>query len=200
LLLADSEESPQTVLDDLARAGLPVWIVSPRTVRQSIADLRDLVLMYASEQTLQTVVWLDRSVDWLEGSRSDSGVRVFCPRSQSGTEESPAGWKTFAGNSYPEDLISLCGGENVFSGKSDSRYPSVTIEEVNAAAPEVILLPGDPFPFSQKDVEAIQAVLPDVPAVQNGRVLLVEGRSIFWPGWRLGSAIQKLPELLRFER
>jgi ABC-type Fe3+-hydroxamate transport system substrate-binding protein len=197
LVLAGAEETPQSVIDGLSKAGLRVWVVSPRTVRQSVSDLRDLVLMYASESKLQTVVWLDRSVDWLERSRTEKSVRVFCPLARQGPADRPQGWVTIRGDTYPSDLISLCGGENIFSAKETGAFPAVTPEEVAAAAPEAILLPGEPYPFSHDDAAGMEAVLPGVPAVRNGRILLVDGRMLFWPGWRLGDAIQTLPDQLR---
>jgi ABC-type Fe3+-hydroxamate transport system substrate-binding protein len=198
LVLACDEDTPQPVIDELARAGLPLWLTSPRTVRQTVADLRDLVLMYASESKLQTVVWLDRSVDWLEGSRPGTSVRVFCPRSREGPADRPTGWATVNGETYTSDLISLCGGENIFSSREDGRYPVVTPEEVAAAQPDVILLPGEPFSFSPKDGAEVEGILPDVPAVQHRRIAQVDGRMLFWPGWRLGEAVRTLPALLRF--
>lgn len=196
LVLAHAEENPQSLIDELRQSGLRIWITFPRTVRQAVSDLRDLVMMYASEAALQSVVWLDRSVDWLEGARPENRVRVFCPRSREGPADHPAGWVTMNGDTYTGDLLSLCGADNVFAGNGTDRYPVVTMEDVIAGAPEVILLPGEPFPFSQEDVSAIQKAMPDVPAVRTGRILLIDGRLLFWPGTQLGEAIRLLPDLL----
>jgi iron complex transport system substrate-binding protein len=197
LVLASPDENPQSAIDELAAAGVPVWAVRPRTVRESVSIMRDLVLLYASERALQTVVWLDRAVDWLDGSRPEKSVRVFCPRSRDGEPDCPKRWVTVGADTYTGDLLSLCGGEDVFSAMDSGRERAITPEDVAAAAPEVILLPGGAFSFSTKDAEAMQALLPDVPAVRNGKILFVDGQSIFWPGWRLGEAIRKLPDMLR---
>jgi ABC-type Fe3+-hydroxamate transport system substrate-binding protein len=197
LILAGSEENPRTQIEALAQAGLRVWETAPRTVRQALADLRDLVLMYASETMLQSVVWLDRAVDWLEGSRPEKNPRVFCPRSRDGPAENPAGWLTMTGDTYTGDLLGLCGAENVFAGKDARRYPRVTPEEVAAADPEIILLPGSPFSFTQDDAAAMRKIMPEIPAVRAERILLVDGRLLFWAGARAGEAIRLLPDLLR---
>jgi iron complex transport system substrate-binding protein len=196
LVLASVEINPQNAIDKLDRAGLRLWVTSPRTVRQSLSDLRDLVLMYASDTALQSVVWLERSVDWLEGAQPETNTRVFCPRGREGPADHPQAWTTAAGDTYTDDLISLCGGENIFAKQQDGRYPTVGPDEIRAGAPEWILLPGEDFSFSDKDAAGLERLFPDVPAVRNGRIRQVDGRMMFWPGWRLGEAVQMLPDLL----
>jgi ABC-type Fe3+-hydroxamate transport system substrate-binding protein len=196
LVIAGGDETSAEQVEALSGAGLRVWVIAPRTVRQVVADLRDLILAYASESALQTVVWLDRAVDWLEGSRPEKNVRVFCPRSRIGPAEDPSGWITMNGDTYTGDLLSLCGAENVFKDRADGRYPQVSREDLAAAAPEAILLPGEPFSFTPEDTAAIQELLPEVPAVQAKRIFLVDGRLLFWAGTRVGEAIRVLPTLL----
>jgi ABC-type Fe3+-hydroxamate transport system substrate-binding protein len=197
LILAGGEDHPWDRIDALSRAGLRVWETAPHTVRQAVEDLRDLIFMYASEPMLQSVVWLDRAVDWLEGSRPEKRPRVFCPRSREGPVENPDGWVTMNGDTYAGDLLGLCGAENVFAGNAARRYPLVTPGDVAAAEPDIILLPGSPFPFTREDASAIRKILPDVPAVRAERIQLVDGRLLFWAGTRTGEAVRSLPDLLR---
>jgi ABC-type hemin transport system substrate-binding protein len=196
LILASSEANPPALIEALSKSNLRIWVSDPRTVRQAVSDIRDLAMMYAAESALQSVVWLDRSLDWLEGSRSEKRVRVFCPRSREGWTAHPTSWVTIGSDTYTGDLLSLCGAENVFAGRNDRRYPAVTTEEIMAAEPEVILLPGEPFPFSEEDVSNLRKMMPDVPAIHSGRIPLIDGRLLFWPGTRVGEAIRILPELL----
>ena len=197
LVLAGAEENPQSLIDEISKSGLRIWISSPRTVRQAVSDLRDLVLMYASESMLQSVVWLDRSVDWLEGARTEKRTRVFCPRSREGPADNPAGWVTMTGDTYAGDLLSLCGAENIFAGHPLSRYPLVTPDEVVAADPEMILLPDTPFAFQEEDVSYFVRKMPMLRAVQGQKILHVDGRLLFWHGTRLGESIRILPEWFR---
>ena len=67
--------------------------------------------------------------------------------------------------------------------------------EIVAAAPEVILLPSEPYPFAEADREAWQSFA-DIPAVQGDRVHLVDGSLLTWPGTRLAQALAELPALL----
>ncbi|MBN2084965.1 MAG: ABC transporter substrate-binding protein [Anaerolineales bacterium] len=195
LILAAGEENSPEQMEEWKRSGLPMWVSSPGTVRRAVADLRDLALMFPSESALQSVVWLDRSVDWLTGSLPEKRVRVFCPRTRRGSADDPQSWEAVGGGSYAGDLLFICGAETVFGSDDSRRYPVVTPGEVMAAAPEVILLAGEPFPFSEADAAAIRLKMPEVPAVKNGRILTVDGRLIFWPGAKMGEAIRMLPAL-----
>ena len=87
------------------------------------------------------------------------------------------------GDTYADDLIALCGGLNVFAERGDRRYPRVTLDEVVAAAPEVVLLPDEPYAFGASD-EAELRRLP-LPAAQNGRIHRIDGTWVSWYGPRI---------------
>jgi iron complex transport system substrate-binding protein len=194
-ILAAGEENSAEQIVEWTQSGLPVWVSSPKTVRQAVADLRDLALMFPSEAALQSVVWLDRSVDWMSGSLPEKRLRVFCPRTRRGSVEDPQFWEAAGRGSYAGDLLLLCGAETVTGENDSGLYPAVTPDEVIAAAPDIILLAGRPFPFSDLDADAFRSGMPDVPAVKNNRILTVDGRLVFWPGVKLGEAIRVLPAL-----
>jgi iron complex transport system substrate-binding protein len=194
-VLAAGEENSADQIGEWTQFGMPLWVTSPKTVRQAMADLRDLALMFPSEAALQSVVWLDRSVDWLSGSLPENRLRVFCPRARLGSADDPQSWEAAGRGSYAGDLLLLCGAETIFGDHDSGLYPVVTPEDVIAAAPEIILLAGDPFPFSDRDAAAFRSKMPDVPAVKNNRILPVDGKLVFWPGVKLGEAIRVLPAL-----
>ena len=122
---------------------------------------------------------------------------------------------TFNQHTYAADVLRAVGGKNIFSnrrrryplasdlgkaqeqdpGEADTRYPRVTLEEIRDAAPSVILLPDEPFNFTETHRQEICQLLAGTPAVQNGRVHLVDGSLITWHGTRLARAILELPSL-----
>ena len=194
MVFANAEENPESLIAALEQSGLRVWVVFPKNVREAVSDLRDLAMMYASETALQSVVWLDRAVDWLEGSRPQKTMRVFCPIWREGPAEKPDRWMTLNSDTYANDLLSLCGAENVFALRTSSRYPPVTPKEVIAADPEIILLPDEPFAFTEEDVSFFLRDMPSIQAVQHQKIRRVDGRLLFWHGTRLGESIRVLPE------
>jgi ABC-type Fe3+-hydroxamate transport system substrate-binding protein len=82
----------------------------------------------------------------------------------------------------------------VFADRAD-RYPTVTLEEVAAAAPEVILLPDEPYRFRPAHLPDF-GPFPDIPAVAAGRLHFVDGKLLSWYGPRIGEALERLPPLL----
>jgi ABC-type Fe3+-hydroxamate transport system substrate-binding protein len=197
IVFANSEENPESLIEGLEKSGLRVWVAFPKTVRQAVSDLRDLAMMYVSETALQSVVWLDRAVDWLEGSRPQKTMRAFCPVWREGPREKPDGWVTPGGDTYADDLLSLCGADNVFAGWKGSRYPTVTPEDVIAADPEIILLPDEPFAFQEEDASWFVRNMIFLQAVRRQKIRRVDGRLLFWHGTRLGEAIRQVPQWFR---
>jgi hypothetical protein len=63
--------------------------------------------------------------------------------------------------------------------RTDSRYPILTQEDLEAASPDCILLSSEPFPFKQWHVDYFQKILP------NAYIALVDGEMFSWYGSRL---------------
>jgi len=60
--------------------------------------------------------------------------------------------------------------------------------------PEVILLPSEPYLFTQTDLD-FWMQFTELPAVQNKRIHLVDGSLLTWHGTRLAKALQEIPIL-----
>jgi ABC-type hemin transport system substrate-binding protein len=103
-------------------------------------------------------------------------------------------------DTYADDLIALCGGENVFGAGSRSpaarerRYPILDEDEITAAQPEVILLPDEPYAFGARDVAELAALA--TPASAAGRIHCLDGTLISWYGPRIARAIAEVSALL----
>jgi ABC-type Fe3+-hydroxamate transport system substrate-binding protein len=124
---------------------------------------------------------------------------------------------TIHGETFISDVLDLAGGFNIFAdrtrryplaadvgnavawsaervGSRDVRYPRVTLDEVVARQPDVVLLPDEPHPFSEEDA-AIFRALP-IPAAHNGRVLRVSGRELCWYSLRMTTALAEVARWL----
>ena len=54
-------------------------------------------------------------------------------------------WMAAGGGSFIDDVLRRLGLANVFAGRP--RYPEVTAADLAAAAPDVVLLSSEPYPF-----------------------------------------------------
>jgi len=188
LVIANHEENKRQDVERLGALGIPVWVTYPRTVADGAALLRELAEAGGARAALDAIVApVERAVSQAEAARPDKGVPVFCP-----IWKDP--WMAVGGDTYADDLIRLCGGENVFAGHGDRRYPIVRDEEIVAAAPEVVLLPDEPYTFGSEDAAEL-ARLP-IPAVRSGRIHCIDGTLVSWYGPRIARALETLGPLL----
>ncbi len=188
LVIANQEENKRQDVERLEAAGLPVWVTFPRTVSDGVLLLRELARTGAAHQALrEIVVPIEQALTQAEAARPASGVRVFCP-----IWKKP--WMSVGADTYAHDLLTLCGGENVFAEHGERRYPIVHDDEIVAAAPEVVLLPDEPYAFGPADAEEL-ARLP-IPAARNRRVHRIDGTLVSWYGPRVARALETLRPLL----
>jgi ABC-type Fe3+-hydroxamate transport system substrate-binding protein len=188
LVIANVEENVREHVEVLRGWGIRVLVTYPRTVAGAIAMIRELGEVTGTAERAGALA--DELASLLERARrSVAGrppVRVFY-----------AIWRdpymTINADTYIHDVLAVCGATNVFADAVE-RYPAVTLEEVAARRPEVVLLPDEPFRFRRvhrKDFTPYG----DVPAVRDGRIHLVDGKPFSWHGRRIIDALSALPSL-----
>jgi len=190
LVVANVEENLREHVETLRSWGIAVYVTYPRTVADGVRLVRDLgEVTGAAERGAEIAAELEAALARAVAPRDDARrPRVFCPI-----------WRrpymAVGGDTYADDMLRVCGGDNVFAGRP-GRYPTVTLEEITAAAPEVILLPDEPYRFRRAHIADFTAH-PGVPAVASGRIHLIDGKLLTWYGPRIGAALRELGTLLR---
>jgi iron complex transport system substrate-binding protein len=101
-----------------------------------------------------------------------------------------------AGN-FVHDLITLAGGENVFSGLSAS-FSQVGAETVVAANPEVIILSDAAYGISPESVKA-RSGWDVISAVKNGKVFPIDDNLVSRPGPRIVEGLEAAARLIHPE-
>ena len=87
-------------------------------------------------------------------------------------------WMIVGGDTFTGDLLRRLGWENVFDDAA-GRYPHVTVEEIEAARPDAVLLPDEPYVFTETDG----------PEAFTLPTELISGRLITWYGPSLIEAV-----------
>ena len=98
-------------------------------------------------------------------------------------------WMTCNAATYGSSMLDSIGVANVFATRSES-YPTVTLEEVAALDPQLVVLPSEPFPFRTRHIAETRAAVP------GARVQLIDGQDLFWWGARTESARARLAQVL----
>ena len=188
LVVVNVEENRREDVEALRAAGLRVWVTHPRTVDESLAMIRELgEATGAVEEARALLADLELQVGAVRARLADRrATPVFYPI-----------WRgpfmTVGGDTYIHDLLAACGGANVFGDRR--RYPTVTLDEIAARAPEVVLLPDEPFRFRRAHLRDFEPY-PAMPAVRDRRLHLVDGQRFSWHGPRLAEALRTVPALL----
>ena len=210
LILANQEENARPAINQLLQLGLPVWVAFPRTVAEGIGTLARLARILGLEGDARVRELIRRGYTALreaEAARAQrEPVAAFVPI-----------WMdplmTISGETFVNDALFQAGARNVFEGRKrryplaadlgrgeelpadqtgerDTRYPRITLTEVEQRAPRIILLPDEPHPFSESDAEVFRAQ--QTPAARDGRVRLCGGRDLTWYG---AQSVEGLPRL-----
>jgi ABC-type Fe3+-hydroxamate transport system substrate-binding protein len=209
LVVANQEENSRKDIQRLDALGLRVLVSFPRTVAAGLAHLARLALAlgYArgDEPARSVVAEAYRAHRAAEAARGGQPpVRTFVPI-----------WMdplmTINGGTFISDVLALVGAENVFAdrerryplaadlgtgaplpadrvGDRDVRYPRVTLDEVLARAPSLVVLPDEPHPFSEADAEVFRGL--GVPTV------FCDGKDLMWYGARSVEGLGRLRSLV----
>jgi ABC-type Fe3+-hydroxamate transport system substrate-binding protein len=188
LVVANVEENLREHVETLRGWGIPVWVTYPRTVAEGLAMVRELGQVTGTDRRAEAIL---ADLEPLYARvRAASARRRPVPVFYAIWRQP---WMTISADTYIHDLLAVCGARNVF-GDAPTRYPTVTLDEVAARRPEVIVLPDEPFRFRRLHLEDFTPYA-DVPAVRARRIHLVDGKPFSWHGPRVGEALCTLPEL-----
>lgn len=213
LVFANAEENRKEDVDALRAAGIPVWVSMPTKVSDVFTLLWNIMYLFNETSMVVRVRLIEQVYDRLMGmlnARDKDLPSVFVP-----IWYEP--WMTINQDTYLHDLLLICGGMNVFADRErmfpldadlgkreadvtlaegrDTRYPRISLDEVVAKQPDIILLPSEPFKFTEEHIKIFADL--DIPAAKTNRIHLFDGSWLTWHGTRLAYALNDLPALLR---
>lgn len=167
LIIANKEENVQSDVEVLSQH-FPVWLTDVNTLEEANRMIQDIGKL--TGKPTEAI----RLATQIQGEFSQLGP--YPPvRSCYLIWKDP--YMAVAADTFINDMMQKAGFENVFSNKS--RYPEVSLQEIEHAQPKVILLSTEPYPFSQKHVNELQGRLPGI------NIILVDGELFSWYGSRL---------------
>lgn len=208
LVIANQEENTKGDVEKLIAQGVRVYIAFPKRASEGIAHLARLARIFRVEGDADARTLLKRGYDVIreaeEAQKRIEPIKTFCPI-----------WMkplmTINGDTFISDVLHLAGAENVFADRKrryplaadlsgqldtmdaegrDTRYPRITEEELISRAPELVLLPDEPHPFTEEDAETFRKLA--IPAATRGAVLRMSGKDLCWYGAR---TIEGLPRV-----
>ncbi|MBE1595831.1 ABC-type Fe3+-hydroxamate transport system substrate-binding protein [Streptomyces stelliscabiei] len=185
LVIANEEENREPDLASLREAGVEVLVTEVRDVPGAFTEL-DRVLRACGARSRPG--WLEEA----ESAWSDPPQAVAGPGRRT-TAVVPVWrrpWMVLGRDTFAGDVLARLGVDHLFAGHAE-RYPRVPVEELRAAAPDVVVLPDEPYRFTADDGPE---AFPGLPCA------LVSGRHLTWYGPSLATAPRVLGEALRAAR
>jgi ABC-type Fe3+-hydroxamate transport system substrate-binding protein len=187
LVIANKEENRRRHVAELEAAGVPVFVTYARTVARALAEIETLGALTGAAASAREIARETRAAQRRAAERAQGNA----------TSVAALVWKepymAVGGDTFAHDLLMRCGGTNPF-GRSDSRYPRISVADLERAAPDVILLPTEPYAFGERD--RCELLRTRCPAARHRRVHVVEGELLSWYGPRMARALDLLSGLL----
>lgn len=193
LCIAIRDGNPKNVIDRLASLNIPVYVVDPRNseaVMESILKIG--MLLNAAEKAEKLVKNMRCRIQRVKFlvDRVDTRPRVFFQIGISPIIS--VGTHTFC-----HELIVLAGGKNLSEGPVS--YPRFSKEQVLAISPEVLIVSSMERERVFEQVKSEWDQWPDLPAVKNKRIFLVDSNLFDRPTPRLVDGLELLLQLIHPE-
>lgn len=172
LIIGNKEENEQSQIEWLA-ARFPVWMSDIFTLDSALEMIRMIGGLVNAPDTANK---LADSVSSEFANLQDVAQATEKPlRAAYLIWREP--WMAVGSHTFIHEMIIKGGFDNVFA--SQQRYPEITLPQLAAMMPDVVLLSSEPFPFAEKHIKEINDVFP------ASGIFLVDGELFSWYGSRL---------------
>jgi ABC-type Fe3+-hydroxamate transport system substrate-binding protein len=164
VVIANDEENREPDIEALVQRGQSVWVTAPRTLPDALTSL-DRMLRLACG--LDRPAWLDAAPQSWATPHTGQRMRAVVP-----IWRRP--WMVLGSDNFAGDVLARLGVDNAMADAAE-RYPKVTLEQIRDRAPDLIVLPDEPYAFGWDDG-------PEAFADWGVPVACVSGRHLTWYG------------------
>ncbi|MCZ8541698.1 helical backbone metal receptor [Psychrobacillus sp. FSL K6-2365] len=178
LIFAEKEENTEEIVLELEKIA-PVFVLEVKSIQNAYRFITTLGEVTATTMTAKLLLTAcQKSFQSIKSRENGKATYVIWRKP----------YMVVGGTTYINDVLQVMGFENPFTNE-ESRYPTVTNEQLTNANLDKLFLASEPFPFQQKHLAEFQAFLP------NTEIILVDGE-MFWYGSRMLVAGEYLAELV----
>ena len=175
LIIANKEENEREQVESLMH-DFPVWVTDVHDFPGAIEMIRQLSVITdrvaKGAQLCAEITGAFNDLASLKGTGSKVAYFIW---------KDP--WMVAGGDTFISAMLERCGLVNVF--KERTRYPVISLEELQHTGCQLVLLSSEPFPFKEKHFP----FFPDWP------VKLVDGEMFSWYGSRILRAVAYFREI-----
>ena len=166
LIIANKEENLKEDLEILME-DFPTYVSDIKTVEDAIQMIDDVGKLCACEKKAASLI---------------RDIQVAQSRLKKPLKEAiyliwRDPYMSVGGDTFIHDMMPYAGYSNLLASKT--RYPELSEEDLRTLNPSYVLLSSEPYPFKEKHIEEIKAILP------KAQVLLVDGELYSWYGSKM---------------
>jgi ABC-type Fe3+-hydroxamate transport system substrate-binding protein len=187
LVLMNEEENRREDADALRARGIACHTSMPRDVPEVMAVVRAIGTALGRTERGEAIA---RDIE--QRRRAVRRAAVQAPPSRYAYLIWREPYMTVNADTYVSALLAEAGGVNAFADRAD-RYPAIMAKELRDVAPDVVLLPSEPFPFRDRHVRE----LVEATGLSRRRFRLVDGELLSWHGPRTGAGLAYAQRALR---
>lgn len=167
LIIANKEENERSQLEELMQH-FPVWISDIYNLKDAVEMIECVSkLVGREEKGLALSQSINEKFDTFQVTKSGLRTAYFIWRKP---------YMLGGKNTFIDDMLQKCGLINAFNLE---RYPEINARQLLQANPDVVLLSSEPYPFKEKHINEIKAIVP------SAKTKLVDGEMFSWYGSRL---------------
>lgn len=168
LIIGNKEENYKEGIEALQQKH-PVWMSNIYTLEDALQMMRQVGQLTGTEAKATDLVQeISTEFQDLQPVQPPIGTAYFIWRTP---------YMAVGSHNIINHILQRCGFRNVFADLA--RYPEVTPGLLQEAAPQLVLLSSEPYPFKEKHVAEFQALCP------QALVKVVDGEMFSWYGSRL---------------
>lgn len=167
LVIANKEENHKETVDEL-RKFTSVYTSNISSVHSAVAAIEDIgTLTNRENKSFQLIENIENEFGKLR-NQNDAKTCIYLI------------WKdpymTIGKDTFIYEMLQYAGFKSVIL---DYRYPTISLEEIEASDAKYVLLSSEPYPFKQKHLDELQEKMP------SKRFILVDGTYFSWYGSRI---------------
>jgi iron complex transport system substrate-binding protein len=186
LCIAIKDGNPKATVERLEHLKIPVYAVNPKDIKTVMQTILDLGKLLNAEESANSLVENMRGrID-----KVTSLVENVAHRPRVFFQIGIAPIVSIGTDTFIHELIVLAGGKNVAAGSV--AYPRFSREQVLALAPEVFIITSMARVATFEQVKTEWSRWPNMPAVRDQRIFLVDSNLFDRPTPRLVDALEVL--------
>ena len=176
VVVLDREENRREDAEALSEAGLELVVSDVRSVADAAAIVVRLAALVGVEPPHEPARVPARAPG------DDRRLSAFVP-----IWRRP--WMSINNGTYAGSLLASL-GVDLITGDDPASYPVVELEDIARRQPDAVLVPSEPYDFSDDHLDELRTAIP------SAWVLRVDGQDLFWWGSRTAGAMRRLSAAL----